>query len=260
MKKRTAFSVVLDIDGVIRRGSQAIPGAARFVSELRRSGREYLFLTNSPDHSPGELHAQLRKVGIEIPPNKFYTATEAIAEFLVRCARHPTVYVIGSSALREEIRRKGAIVSKEKADFVVVTAEDALSGSEIERAIALIGKGAKFITANCENLSLTATGFAAGNGALISPIEKATGCPPYVIGKPNHLMIRGAEERFGIRPNRSVMIGDNLETDINVGIQAQMTTVLLLSGVTSRAGLKSSPYQPTHMFPSLAHVRLAKLP
>jgi NagD protein len=206
------------------------------------------------------LNSQLQKMGMDIPHDRFYTASQAIAEFLIREQKHPWVNVFGSKSLHEEIKRKGARITTGRADFVVVTATKTFTQKEINQAIEMIQQGAKFITANDDKLALTETGAHAGNGSLISPIERATGCRPYVVGKPNHLMIRGAEEKFGIDPKRTWMIGDNLDTDINVGIQAQMKTVLVLSGVTGRVALSKSSYQPTYVRQSVAQLNLSKLP
>jgi NagD protein len=255
-----SFSVISDIDGVLHRGSKIIAGARRFASALGESGRKYLFLTNCPDHSPEELHKQLKKMGIEIPAECFYTAAQAIADFLVRHEKHPRVHVIGSRFLREEIRRKGSRITKLRPHFVVVAPTETFNRDDIDEAIGLIQKGANFITTNKDPYDLTASSVRAGNGALISPIEKVAGCHAYVVGKPNHLMIRGAAEKFGIDCKRTLMIGDSLDTDIDVGIQSQMTTVLLLSGVTSRHDLKRSAYQPDYVFKSIANLHLNKLP
>lgn len=257
---KVSFSVISDIDGVLHRGSKVVPGARRFVSELRRSGRNYLFLTNSSDYTPDELHRQIRKMGMDIPADRFYTTAHAIADFLVRDQKHPRVHVIGSKALHDEIKHRGGRITSDHPDFVVVTATDSFKRAQIDETIGLIQKGGRFISSNNDALSLTETGANAGNGILISPIAKATGCCPYIVGKPNHLMIRAVEEKFGIDPRRTLMIGDSLETDVDVGIQAGMTTILVLSGVTTQVQLDKSAYRPTYVFPNLAKVNLSKLP
>jgi NagD protein len=128
------------------------------------------------------------------------------------------------------------------------------------RSIELVAHGAKFITASDEKKSLTENGIKAGCGAIIAPIESATGCKAYVVGKPNHLMIRNVEREFGINPLETLMIGDSLDTDIDVGEQAQMTTVLVLSGITSREQLKHSAYEPDYVFENVGCIKLGELP
>jgi NagD protein len=257
---RRAYSVVCDLDGVLHRGSNAIPGCKRFVAELQRSGREYLFLTNSPDQTPRELHLSLRKLGMNVPQSQFYTSAQVIASFLRSHATKPSVYLIGSGALRQELKNIGARFTEKRPEYVIVASGGTYTLAQIDTAIELIMHGSKFVSASREMVGLTETGLKAGCGALIAPIENATHRLAYVVGKPNHLMIREAERKFGIDPLTSLMIGDNLETDIDVGIQAQMKTVLVLSGLTSRADLERSACQPDYVFESVAKLRLAGLP
>jgi len=254
------FAVVSDLDGVLHRGKKAIPGAGRFVSRLKASGREYLFLTNSPDHSPAELRRKLLKLGLDIPTGRFYTSAQAMAAFVRDHSPHASVFLVGSRALHEELARAGARFTTRKPRFVIVTTGGAYGPDEIDAAIKLVLGGANFLTVSGEALSPTESGVKAGCGAFTAPIEKATGCKPFVVGKPNHLMIRHAERLFGIEPARALMIGDSLDTDIDVGVQAQMKTVLVLSGLTSREQLRRRPYQPDYVFDSVADIDLDRLP
>jgi len=256
----TRFSIVSDLDGVLHRGEKVIPGARRFLSRLKASGRNFLFLTNSPDHSPAELHGRLAKLGLDIPAGRFYTSAQAMAAFVGDHSPHASVFLVGSRALREELERAGARFTTRKPRFVIVATGGAYGQDEINAAIKLVLGGANFVTVSDEALSPTETGVKAGCGALTAPIEKATGCRPFVVGKPNHLMIRQAERQFGIEPTRTLMIGDSLDTDIDVGVQAQMKTVLVLSGLTSREQLRLRPYQPDYVFDSVADIDLDKLP
>ncbi len=254
------FCVLCDLDGVIHRGSRAIPGSKSFVDDLKRSGRKYVFLTNSPDHSPSALQRNLKEFGIDVAASHFYTSAQAIAAFLRLVSRHPRVYLVGSRALRNELKAGGAIFDDKNPEYVVVASGGRYGIKEIDKSIELISKGGRFITASREAASLTEKGIKAGCGALIAPIERATGHIAYAIGKPNHLMIRDVERLYGCDPKQTLMIGDNLDTDINLGRQADMKTVLVLSGITSRARAESSPYTPDYVFESVAEIDLRKLP
>jgi NagD protein len=254
------YSVICDLDGVLHRASQAIPGAARFVKALKTSGRKYLFLTNSPDQSPLELRKSLQKFGIDIAESCFYTAAQGIADFLVCHAKCPRVFLVGSNALKEELKGRGMVLTDRRPDFVVFTSGGPYGLKEINQAVQLILKGAKFITANAERNALSEKGVRAGSGALIGPIERATHSKAYVIGKPNHFMIRAVEARLKIDPLRSIMIGDNLDTDINAGMQAQMKTILVLSGITTIEALERSPYKPDYVVKKIGDIRLEELP
>lgn len=254
-------AVLCDIDGVLRRGSKAIPGAARFVRALQRSGRRYLFLTNSPDNSPRELSASLRRLGMDVPAEHFYTSAQAIGAFIERQhGRGARVFLIGSPALRQELARIGAVFVDRRADYVILCSGGRYDKTQLDTALSLVLDGARFVTANREPASPSEDGVTTGCGALVAPIEKVVKCPAYVAGKPNHLMIRAAESMLGLEPTHTLVIGDSLDTDVDVGIQAQMKTVLVLSGITDRDALERSPFKPDWVFPSVAKIDLSRLP
>jgi NagD protein len=254
------FSVLSDLDGVLHRGSRPLPGCRRFVRDLLSSGRKYLFLTNSPDHSPAELRKSLKKLGMDIPESCIHTSAQTMASFLRAHGKRPKVYMVGSRALHDALAGIGAQFTDRRPDYVVFASGGSYGIDEIDKAIELVAHGAKFITASDEKKSLTENGIKAGCGAIIAPIESATGCKAYVVGKPNHLMIRNVEREFGINPLETLMIGDSLDTDIDVGEQAQMTTVLVLSGITSREQLKHSAYEPDYVFENVGCIKLGELP
>jgi NagD protein len=254
------YAIVSDVDGVLHRSKKAIPGAAGFVRRLQKSGRPFLFLTNSPDHTPEQLVAELRKFGIQTRPENFYTSAQAIGAFVKCHSKKRTVYLMGSTAVKKELILAGAHFTDRHPEFVIVTSGGDYEREGIDKAVELVCGGSNLITANREHAGLTETGIKAGCGALIAPIETATRCSAYVVGKPNHLMIRGMEERLGVDPANSFMIGDSLDTDIDVGMQAEMKTILVLSGMTSRKDLKRSPIQPDYVFENVGRIRLDELP
>ncbi len=258
--KSDAFSVLCDLDGVIHCGSRVVPGAKRFVNDLKSSEREYLFLTNSPDHSAGQLRRTLQRFGIEVPASRFYTAAQAIASFVASSGSRPRVYLVGSRALRGELKAIGAVFTQSSPDFVIVASGGRYGIDEIDKSIELVLKGSRFLTASREPASVSESGLKSGCGALIAPIERATGQLAYAIGKPNHLMIREVERLYGYDPKRTLIIGDGLDTDINLGKQSEMQTVLVLSGITSRQQAEHSAYQPDHVFDSVAAIDLGRLP
>jgi NagD protein len=256
-----AYSILCDIDGVLYRGEKALPGAARFIAALQRSGRKHLFLTNSPDHSPSDLSRRFRKLfRIEVPKERFYTAAEAIGSFVVSRRPKPRVFVIGSRHLRAELLKRGAVLVDKRAHFVVATGGGSYGMRELDKAVELIQAGAKFLTANNEPASPGSKRKGLGCGALVAPIEQATGVASYAVGKPNHLMIDAIEERMSLDPSRAIMIGDSLNTDVDLGIQARMKTILVLTGVTTREELARSPFSPDYVFPSVAGIHLGRLP
>lgn len=259
-KTAAPFSVLCDLDGVLHCGSRVVSGARQFVQRLKRSGRAFVFLTNSPDHSPRELRSRLKKMGIEAPASHFYTAAQAIAAFISSSSRRPHVYVVGSQALRNELSKKGAVFDETNPEYVVVASGGRYGIEEIDKSIELILKGARFITASAETTSPSEKGPKSGCGALIAPVERVTGRAAYALGKPNHLMIREVERLYGLTAKECLIIGDSLGTDIDLGVQAGMKTVLVLSGTTSAADVTCCAYKPDYLFANVGEIDLDKLP
>jgi NagD protein len=199
-------------------------------------------------------------MGIEVPASRFYTGAQGIAAFIGSKSRQPRVYLIGSSALHKELQRIGAIFDDKHPDYVIVASGGPYGIDEIDKAIELILKGGKFITASHESTSPSEKGPTSGCGALIAPVERATGRLAYAIGKPNHWMLRDIERIYDWNSQASLMIGDSLSTDMELGTQAGMRTVLVLSGITSRADVKRSANQPDYVFESVREIHFGKLP
>ena len=122
---------------------------------------------------------------------------------------------------------------------------------KIEKAIALVNGGAKLIGTNPDTTGPTEHGIMPATGSLIAPIEIATGKKAYFIGKPNPLMLRHALRRIGCHSSDIALIGDRMDTDIIAGIESNMDTVLVLSGVTARENIDKFPYRPKYILNSV---------
>jgi len=254
------FGLLCDMDGVIYRGRNAIPGAASFVHKLQKTGRPYLFLTNSPDASPEELSHTLKQMGMKVPSSHFYTSSQATAAFLHHQAVRPKVFTIGERALTQELKDIGAQLTERDPEYVIIGSPRNYNYEKIEKAINMIRGGAKLIGTNPDPLGPTETGVRPGCGALVAPIERATGRKAYFIGKPNPLMMRIAVRRMGVRSSEAYMVGDRMDTDIIAGIESGMKTILVLSGVTKRADIPLYPYKPHHVFAHVGKIPLERLP
>jgi NagD protein len=249
LKAKKGF--VSDMDGVIYHGNKLLPGAAEFVGWLNENGKKYLFLTNSSERSPQELSEKLLRLGIEVAKEHFYTSALATADFLSR--QHPgcTAYVIGEAGLTNALYEKGISMNDTNPDYVVVGETRTYGFERIEHASLLVQRGAKLIGANPDLTGPTEKGIVPATGALISPIELATNCKAYFVGKPNPLMMRRAVKTLGCQSAETVIIGDRMDTDIIAGVEAEVDTVLVLSGVSSINTPKQFAYRPRHIFSGL---------
>ncbi len=245
---------ISDMDGVIYHGRKLLPGAAEFVTWLSEAGKKFLFLTNSSAKSPRELREKLARMGLEVGEEHFYTSAMATAAFLASQCPGGSCYVIGEPGLTNALYNAGFSLDDVAPDYVVVGETSSYNYDRIRRAVTLVREGARLIGANPDLTGPTERGIVPATGALIAPIELASGCKPYFTGKPNPLMMRSALQKLGCRREQTAIVGDRMDTDIIAGIEAGITTILVLSGVTAEQDLPTFPYRPHHIFPSVGDI------
>lgn len=236
---------ICDMDGVIYHGSKLLPGAAEFVNWLIEKQKKFVFLTNSPERTPHELSMKLSRMGLSVTPDHFYTSAMATAAFLSSQQPGCTAYVIGEAALSKALYDKGIYMNDTNPDYVVLGETRTYSFEKLEKAIALVLGGAKLIGANPDTVGVTETGIMPATGSLVAPIEIATGKKAYFVGKPNPLMLRHGLNKLGCHSADVALVGDRMDTDIIAGIESNMDTVLVLSGVTAKEDIDKFPYRPT---------------
>jgi NagD protein len=250
---------VIDMDGVIYHGAKLVTGALEFLDKLRRGGHKFLFLTNNSQWTPRDLRHRLDRLGIEVEESAFHTSALATAEFLRIQKSGGTAYVIGGAGLTNALYDIGYTLTEHNPDYVVVGDTRSYDYEKIERAMRLILNGARFIATNLDLTGPAEQGLQPACGALVAPIELATGRKPYFVGKPNPLMMRTALRKLGAHSSESFMVGDRMDTDIIAGTEAGMHTVLVLSGVSTRATLDLYPYQPTYIYENVGEIPVETL-
>jgi NagD protein len=245
LRKKAAF--ICDMDGVIYHGPKILPGAKEFVDWLKKENKHYLFLTNSSERTAMELKQRLLRLGIEVGEEHFMTSALATASFLASQCPGGRVYVIGEAGLVQALYEAGFTMDDNNPDYVVVGETRAYNFEKLEIAIRLVLAGAKLIGTNPDLTGPTDRGIVPACRALISPIELATGKQAYFIGKPNPLIMRNSLKRLQCRREDAVIVGDRMDTDIIAGIESEIETVLVLSGITRPEDLANFPYKPDHV-------------
>lgn len=254
-KLRSMKAFLCDMDGVLYHGNGILPGAIKFAQWLEAEKKSYLFLTNSGERTPRELSEKLQRMGMKVDESHFYTSALATAQFLVSQKPHGSAYVIGNSGLTNALYEAGYSMNDIDPDYVIVSETPEYNFSRICRAIKLVRAGAKLIGTNPDMTGPAEGGdIVPATGSLIAPIELATGAKPYFIGKPNPLIMRNAIARLGVRREDTAIIGDRMDTDMIAGIEASMTTVLVLSGVTSEAELFHFAYRPDYVLNGIGDI------
>jgi NagD protein len=247
---------LMDMDGVIVRGTELIPGVADFIQRLRAQDMPFLILTNNSQYTPRDLQVRLAYLGLDVPPEAIFTSALATAQFLHDQRPGGRAYVIGESGLTTALHDLGYILTDQDPEYVVLGETTTYSFERITRAIRFVEAGARFIATNPDVMGPGQGGIVPATGAVAALISAATGVKPYYVGKPNPLMMRTALRKMDAHSENSVMIGDRMDTDIIAGIESGLRTVLVLTGVTSRQQIERFPYRPTWVCESLADVDL----
>ncbi len=245
IRKKKAF--ICDMDGVIYHGNRLIPGVSAFMSFLEEENKDFLFLTNASQRSPAELQQKLARMGLSVGEEHFYTSALATAMFLESQSPGASAYVIGDPGLVKALYDVGITMNDYNPDYVVFGETSHLSYEMLEHAVLLVQKGAKLIGTNTDLTAPTEKGIIPACRALIAPVERATGKQAYFVGKPNPLMMRHALRKLGYPVEDVAIIGDRMDTDIVAGVESEIDTVLVLSGVSTEETVRSFPYRPKYI-------------
>lgn len=222
------------MDGVLWRGTAALPGVAEFFSMLRELRVPFVLATNNSGKSRLEYVERLRRAGVpDVPPDDVITSGVVTVAYLTANHRPGApVHVVGSRALKELVTSAGFELS-DQAAVVVVGLDLQLTYDKLTRAANLISAGAEYIGTNGDPSLPTATGSAPGTGSIIALLNAATGRKARLMGKPEEHMFRAALRRLGTDPARTLMIGDRFDTDVLGAKRLGMRAALVLTGVTA---------------------------
>jgi NagD protein len=252
MSQRQIRSWLMDMDGVLVREEEPIPGAELFLARLHELGTPFLLLTNNSIYTRRDLASRLAAAGLDVPEEAIWTSALATARFLEDQRPQGSAYVIGEAGLTTALHDAGYTLTERAPDYVVLGETRTYSFERITRAIRLIGDGARFIATNPDATGPSGEGPVPATGSVAALISRATGVEPYFVGKPNPLMMRSALNAIDAHSETTVMIGDRMDTDIVSGLEAGMETVLVLTGVTTREDAERHPYRASRIVDSVA--------
>lgn len=252
LKETEAY--LIDLDGTLYRGTEVIPDAPAFVEWLKRTGKRFLYVTNNSSRRPEQVAEHLRHLGIPAEPDDVFTSSQVAATYIAAAEGGKRVYAIGEEGLHHALQNAGCTLADEDVQYVVQGIDRDFTYEKLKKASLLIQAGATFIATNVDKALPTEQGLLPGSGSLTAAIRTTSGVEPLVMGKPNARMIEYALERVGVPKHRAVVIGDNLETDILAGVNADVRTVLVLTGFSKREHLESAEGQPTIILDSLTEL------
>ena len=237
--------LIIDMDGVLWHGEEPLPGLREFFAFLRRHQLGFVLATNNSSKTPEQHVAKLARVGIKTPIERVLTSAQATASYLGGIASPGThVYAIGEEGVQRALQRQGFELTEEEAAYVVVGWDRHLTWHQLKTAALLVHAGAGFIGTNPDASFPTELGPVPGNGAQLAALEATTGVTPIVVGKPEPWLYQEALQRMGADAATTAIIGDRLDTDIAGGVRAGLKTVLVLSGISTKADLANASAKP----------------
>lgn len=256
-------ALIIDMDGVLWHGNQALPGLTDFFHILRKRDIRYILATNNASLTPDQYVRKLADMGVKVDRHKILTSAMATALYLNEQTnpKETRIFVIGEDGARQPLLDLGftltdlyEVEEHNKADIVVCGLDRKLTWDKLTTATMNIHAGARLIGTNADTTLPTELGFALGNGAVLAALQAATGIVPISIGKPEPIMYRQAMTLLGSDPSETIAIGDRLDTDILGAVRTGIRSLMVLTGISNEDDLATAEHQPTWVMPDIRAV------
>jgi 4-nitrophenyl phosphatase len=255
-KLSTFHYLITDMDGVLWRGREPLPGLVEFFQFLRRHDIHFVCATNNASTLAEKLAERLQGWGADVEPDEIVTSSNATADYLAdTLPAGARLYVVGMEGLRVALEQKGFVLAEDDVAAVVAGIDWQFTYDHLKRAALNIRAGAKFIGTNGDRTFPSSEGIIPGAGAILAAIETGTGVKPIVMGKPERYLYETALKRMQAAPAQTLVLGDRLETDILGAVRLNLKSALVLSGVTTREQLAASEYQPDWVFDDITALK-----
>lgn len=239
--------MIFDLDGVVYRGDQPVPGAAALIAGLRHRGTLVRFATNNSMSTRAAYVARLADMGIPADRDEIVTSTSATIDYLrAHLPEVQRILAVGADGMLAELRAAGFDVTPAAEavpadyngaplasvpDAVIAGLDPQFDYRRLSAATSAILAGARFIATNADTRYPTPDGFVPGAGSMVAAIRAASGSDPLLIGKPEPAIFNAIMERAGVTPAETVAIGDNPDADIVAARRAGIRSILVLTGV-----------------------------
>lgn len=235
---------VLDMDGTIYLGDRLFPYTPGFLRKVKETGRDFCFFTNNSSKNRGAYLQKLQRMGIEIPPEKMLISNGVILDWLRENRPGKSAYVVGTPALLEDFRQAGVRLNDKAPDYVVLGFDTTLTYEKLALACGFIRTGAEVFGVNPDWNCPVEGGFIPDCGSIAALVKASTGVQCEFFGKPSRHTLDYILKHTGCEPQELAVVGDRLYTDIAVADGSAVTSILVMSGETTRPMLESSAIQP----------------
>lgn len=249
---------LLDMDGTIYLSDTLIDGAKDFLQKIKDSGRKYVFMTNNSSKNLTLYKEKLNKLGIEASEEDFFSSGSATITYINNLKKNANVFLLGTESLEQQFTSNGINLVKTRnqdIDYVVLGFDTTLTYEKIWIACDYIHDGVPFIATHPDlNCPLAGGKQMPDTGSMTKMFEAATGVSPMVIGKPNKGVVDAIINKFGCKKEEMAIVGDRLYTDIQMAINSDIKSVLVLSGETKQEDYDNSEIEPTYVFDSVKNI------
>jgi 4-nitrophenyl phosphatase len=242
---------------VIFRGNRIIEGSREAIQRLKKGGKKLIFLSNNSTMSRRAYMKKFKANKIPASAEEFVLATSSTAEFIQSENPEAKIFLIGANGLKEEIELAGLEIvdDYQNADYLVVGSDPDLTFDKITLALRAVRSGIKYIATNPDKIFPGSKGVTPGTGMMIGALYWMTGrMPDVIVGKPSPVIFTVAAKKLGVSTEKSVVIGDQLETDVAGGKKVKALTVLVLSGVNEERDIERLNIRPDFMYPKLINM------
>ena len=250
--------LILDLDGVVWIGPDAVPGAVAAIDALRAGGKRVAFATNDPRRPEEDYVARLWRIGVRASLADVVTVGGATQHLLAETRSGRTAFVIGTPSMHRHVADAGLRVLNgtdlaTRAEVVVVGGTEDLTYAHLRDASLALRRGADFLATGRDPTYPQPDGLWPGTGAIVAALEYSTGRAAAIVGKPEPQLFLTALDRLG--EGRTLVVGDSLDADVAGAAAADLDAALVLSGGTSREELPSDPEpRPLAVAESLAEL------
>jgi HAD superfamily hydrolase (TIGR01457 family) len=245
---------VLDMDGTFYLGENLLEGSLDFVEQVRRRGMDFVFFTNNSSKNSGVYVEKLSRLGCPVTSDKVITSGMVTVDYLKNFYGIPKAYLLGTPALVEEFTKAGIVLTDTAPDVVVTGFDTTVDYRKLTKACDFVRHGVPFVATHPDFNCPVEKGFIPDCGAICAFITASTGVKPKILGKPHSETLEYLLRTLKAAKEDLVFVGDRLYTDIAIGVQHGVASVLVLSGETKREDLENSEVQPDVVVNGLADI------
>lgn len=257
MKKPKSLydAYIFDLDGTVYLGDALLPTASETISYLRTMGKRTVFLSNNPTGTRDAYAAKLTRLGLATPASDVINSSFVMVDFLKKQMPAANLFVVGEQSLCAELRKAGFTLTADATavDAVIASFDRTFDYQKLQIAFDAINNGARFFATNADRYCPVPGGGEPDAAAMIAAIEACTNTTiEAVVGKPSQHMAEAILSLLNLSPKQCMMIGDRLETDVLMGLNAGMAGTLTLTGATNVEMLARSEIVPTYVIQQLS--------